>query len=399
MRTLVVFILVAALSILASNQKLLQAGRFFNLAQLAASGLMFLVFGAILGPGLLRLLHPEDLTNARPMLALGLGMSGMLLGMGLEPQLLRSLPAKVWGAAALQSGAAGIAVTIPMAGVFLFALHLGPAAALGAAALLGGVASVSSPHMAILWHRSGRLERARGISVALLAMLDDLTGVSAFALALVLASGGSVAIGAGLVAIAILLGGVSGALTAYLIHGTRDRGELVAVLIGSVALISGVAAFLNVSALITGLSAGLTLAVVGGPQVAQAWRTLSRIERPVYLVLLFLMGAHFDPDVWQAWLVAPVFIALRFLGKVVGGRAASRTAAELLPLPPDLGFALLAQGGVALCLLVEFLNLIGSSVAQVTFNVGVIGVLVNEVLAARVFRRALHPAPVVEVGR
>src|SRR5206468_9696967 len=58
--SLLVFAAIAALSVLASSQKLLEAGRFFALAQLSASGLLFLALGALLSPHALALLKPAD---------------------------------------------------------------------------------------------------------------------------------------------------------------------------------------------------------------------------------------------------------------------------------------------------------------------------------------------------
>lgn len=390
MRTLIVFVAVAVLSILASNQRLRQAGRFFNLAQLATSGMVFLVFGALLGPGGLDLLVRADLKAARPLLALCLGVAGLLLGLSLEPKLLRALPSRAWAAASIQSGLAAVAVAVPLAVLFLVNHHVAPYVAIGSGVLLGGSASVSSSHLAVLWHRAGRLERVRGLSIALLAMLDDLMGVVALAFALVVASSVAVWIGAGLVALALLLGAVCGALTAYLIHDTTEKAELTAILLGAVGLVSGVAAFLNVSTLLSGVACGATLALVGGSKVEAAYRALARTERPVYLVLLFLVGAQVNPMDLHAWLFVPAFVSLRFLGKIFGGRFAARTMAGALPLPRELGYALISQGGVAICVLAEFLVLVGGHPAQEILDIGVIGVIVNEALGARLFHRSIH---------
>ncbi len=75
-------------------------------------------------------------------------------------------------------------------------------------------------------------------------------------------------------------------------HGLTDHGELMAVLLGGVALVSGAAAYLRVSALLAGVACGATLALVGGRAVEQAARALGRFERPSYLLLVFLVGAH-----------------------------------------------------------------------------------------------------------
>lgn len=392
MRTLLVFLAVALLSVLASNQRLMQAGRFFNLAHLTAGGLVFLVFGAVLGPGGAKFLRMEEVNAAQPLLALGLGLAGLLIGLNLEPQLLRALPARVWTAAAAQSGFAFLAVGIPMSVLLHLTLATPLALALGAGTLLGGAASVSSSHLATLWFRAGRLDRIRGLSLSLLAMLDDLMGLAVLALALILSAHGDIGVGFGLLTLAVLLGLVFGALTAYLIHDSDSPAELTAILLGAVGLVSGAAAFLKVSTLIACVACGVTLAVVGGRRISLAYRALARTERPVYLVLLFLIGAHFDPFDWNIWLLVPTFVALRFLGKVFGGRIARRAATDALALPPEPGFALLGQGGLSLCLLIQFQLLVDHPSAKLVFGVGVIAAVINEVLGTRAFRLSLGPS-------
>ena len=389
MQTLLVFISVAALSVLASNQRLLEAGRFFNLAQLAASGMIFLLLGAVLGPGGGDLLHTEDLTAARPLLALALGLGGVLMGLNMAPSVLRALPRAVWAAAAAHSGLAFLMVAIPIAGVLILLLGVEIPVAIGAAALLGGAAAISSSHFAVLWHRAGRLERLTGLSITLLTLLDDLMGIAILALALVFGADGALGAGLGLVALAVLLGMLCGALTAYLIYQSGDGAEMTAILLGSVGLVSGAAAFLSVSSLIAGISCGVTLAFIGGKKIETAWRALARTERPVYLVLLFLVGAHVQLTNWVGWLLVPTYIALRVAGKIYGGRLATKVASGTLQLPRELGFALLGQGTVSLCVLIEYLVLVPGPSSQLVFDVGVAAAVVNEVLAARTFRLSL----------
>ena len=95
MQALLVFLAIAALSMLASSRTVLDPGRFPALAQLSASGLLFLVFGALVGPGFMSLLTPADLEALRPVVALGLGLAGVIVGLHQDPRLLRLLP--LWG--------------------------------------------------------------------------------------------------------------------------------------------------------------------------------------------------------------------------------------------------------------------------------------------------------------
>ncbi len=391
MQALLVFLAIAALSLLASSRTLLDPGRFPGVARLAASGLLFLIFGALLGPGLAGVLTPLDLSALRPVLALGLGTAGVILGLNLEPRLLRLLPRPVFSAALAHAGVAFLFVTVPMAGALLLTTGLPLAVAAGGAALLGAAASLSSGHFAVLAYRGGRLERSRGLAVAVLTMLDDGVGLGVLALALMLGAASSPTEGLGLVSLALLLGMLCGALLAFLTYALKDPAELIAVMLGGVALVAGAAAYLRVSALLAGVACGATLALVGGRAVEQVARALGRMERPSYLVLVFLVGCHLEARDLEAWLLLPGYVALRFLGKVWGGSLAQRFVQGTLELPPRPGYALIAQGGLALCLVAEYLLLVPGPLSQHVFDVVALGAVINEVLAIRAFRRSLEP--------
>jgi len=390
MQALLVFLAIAALSLLASSRTLLDPSRLPGVAQLAASGLIFLVFGALLGPGLAGVLSQADLQGLRPVVSLGLGTAGVILGLNLEPRLLRLLPRPVFSAALAHAGVAFLFVAVPLGGALLLTTRLPLAVVVGGAALLGAAASLSSGHFAVLGYRSGRMERSRGLAVALLTMLDDGVGLGVLAVALVLGAASNLADGVGLVALALFLGVLCGGLIAFLTYALKDAAELTAVMLGGVALVGGAAAYLRVSSLLAGVACGATLALVGGRAVEQVARALGRFERPTYLILVFLAGCYVQARDVDAWVLLPGYVALRFLGKVWGGSLARRFAVSALELPPRLGFALIAQGGLALCLVVQYLLLVPGPLSQHVFDVVALGAVVNEVLANRAFRQVLE---------
>jgi hypothetical protein len=378
----------------------LDPSRFPALARLSASGLHFLLLGALAGPGLLGTLGEADLARLRPLVALGLGMAGVILGLNLEPRLLRLLPGAVWAAALAHSGLAFLLVALPLLPA-LIALQqaLGGTGVVGAAALLGAAACLSSGHFAVLGLRTGALGRARGLSISLLTMLDDAVGLLVLALALVLGAAEHPLEGMGLVALALLLGVLCGALLAFLAHALREAAEMAAVVLGGVALVAGAAAYLRLSALLAGVACGATLALVGGRALDQAARALGRFERPVYLVLVFLGGCQLQVTDGWAWLLLPAFVGLRFVGKVLGGGVARRLAAAVLELPERLGHALIAQGALSLCLVIDYRSLVPGPFAQRVFDVVVLAALVNEMLAARAFRSVLERSRAVAPPR
>ena len=391
MRLFLVFLAVVILSALASSRWLLQVGRAFLLAQLAASGLLFLTFGALAGPEGLGVLSSGDLAAMAPLLALCLGVCGAIVGLNLDLGILRRLPARAYLGSAAQSAAAFLAVAAPMGAVLALAPSARLPGVLGAAAMLGGAASVSSAHYAVLWSRAGRMDRLRGMSMALVAMLDDLAGLLALAVALAIAAASNPLFGLALLAEAAVLGLSCGLLVIYLQRGVQESAEVVAVLLGGAALVSGAAAYLRISALLAGVAFGATLCLSGEALVRPAYRFASRVERPVYLFLLFVIGAHLDGGDALAWILLPAFVACRFVGKILGGRAAARLTKGALSLPPEPGFALLAQGGLSLCIAVEYLLLVRSPNPQLIFDVVVLAALVNEALAARTLGMSLEP--------
>jgi hypothetical protein len=390
-QALLLFVVVGALAVLASQPATLRAHRFVGLAQLAASGLAFLVLGAALGPHGLGALSVQNVGALQPVLSLGLGFAGLLMGLNLDPRLVRGVPGRVFAAVLAEAGGALVVVALPLSLLIYFALGFKWWGALGAAAVLGGAASISSGHQATLWVRAGRLDRARGLGVTLLAMLDDFLGVALLGVALVFGAVEGPLRGMELVAISVVLGLLCGAFLAYLVAAAAEPSELMAVMIGGVALVAGAAAYLKVSALIAGLVCGGTLAVVGGRSVERIYRVLSRVERPVYLVLLVVIGLHADPLNGIALAFVPAFVALRLLGKVMGGRWAAKLTRGWLPMPAEPGLALVAQGGASLCIVTEYLLLVDRPSTHLAFGVAVFAVLVNEVLASRAFPQALRP--------
>lgn len=387
MQALFVLLTISALAAIVSTRL---ARRFAPLSALTSSGLLFLVLGAFAGPMGAAIFSAESLFALQPLVALGLGAAGLMIGLNLDVRVLRHVPPALFGAAWWQGLGAFLAVAVPMAVVLAFGTSLPLSNVLGGAAMLGAASSVSSGHHAILWHRSGQLDRVRGLGVALLSMLDDLFGILVLAVALMFGASARWPVGLGLIGVAVLIGLLCGGLLAFLLRGTDSEDERIAVLLGGIALVSGAAAYLRVSSLIAGVICGWILTVVGGRYADDAYDALLRFERPLFLSLVFLLGVHVELTNWMVWPLLLVMVAFRLLGRVVVGRSAGRIASRVMPVPPDLGYALLSQGPLSLCLAFEYSMLVHRGVAQLLFDVVALGAVVNEILGARLFGRSLN---------
>jgi hypothetical protein len=376
--------------VLVSHPAVQRAGRSMHLPQLAASGLLFLVLGAGLGPHAVSLVGPGDLPSLGPLVALGLGLAGMLIGLNLDPRVIRQLAPRVYGAALVECTVTFLAASVPLTPLWALVEKDGFIRALGMAALMGAAATVSSGHLAERAYRSGRVDVATGLSLSVLAMLHDLIALVALGLGLALGMGGSTTLGFVAVGQALLVGALCGLLLAFLLRSTPVGSEQLAVLIGCLALVSGAAAFLRLSTLLAGVSAGAVLAWFGGRRTQDVFRLLLRVERPAYLLLLFVIGAYVNPRDVLAGGVAVAFVVLRGAGKIAGGRAAARVGGRALSLPAEPGFALLSQGAVALCLAIELCLMTGGTRGQLLLDATAAAAVLNEILGSALFARAFQ---------
>jgi Kef-type K+ transport system membrane component KefB len=82
--------------------------------------------------------------------------------------------------------------------------------------------------------------------------------------------------------------------------------------------------------------------------------TLAQVERPLYMILLVIAGALWDPTAWQGWALVPIFVAARVAGKIMGARVAKRVGPKELPDATTLGLALSPQSPVAIATIVSY---------------------------------------------
>jgi hypothetical protein len=116
---------------------------------------------------------------------------------------------------------------------------------------------------------------------------------------------------------------------------------------------------------------------------------LERLERPIYLTFLAVVGASWDIADWKGWVLVPVFVVARFLGKLVAAVAVSKTASGVASLHRDGRFVLAPVSTLAIAVVVSVKSLYGGDGHTdwlVTAVVG--GALLNEV-AVQVFHRLL----------
>lgn len=366
----------------------------------AAAGLPLVVVGILLGPAL----HAFDAGTLRglaPAQALGIAWIGALFGAGVRWRYVRRIPRALW-LLALGEAAAVLAATAAAAWLFtriVPALRAAWQPPLAAILSLGAIAVVTGPAAVLMTARAAGVRRAVAHAFEIAAWLDTAFGAVAFTLALALyhprqPAGGLLFGWVAWIALALGSGVLVGMLFLALARLRPDRADLGVALIGALLLGAGVGYAADLSPFVIAAVAMIVI-VHRAPSPREAVRILEDWEHPIYAVFLILAGAAMRlPTPWvlaAAVALAGVRVAARWAAVRGLGRAVRLDGL----LPPNLGLAGVAQGGVAVALAMNFFIVYGTAAGKAAGGALVTTVLVAlglaQLAAPMAMQRALAP--------
>jgi len=356
----------------------------------------FLLLGWALGDEGLGLLDEETLLALEPLLTLGLGWIGLLVGLQFEWRLLRRTPGRLYLAGLAQGLAAGAVVFLAawpaLAVLFGGGWRTGAAAAFLAASVAG-----SSVQVLGVSARGFRPDEDAPLALyRFCAAVDTLLPLAALALLFGFHHEGALLGGAEprlLPALAwagraVLMGAALGLILAALIQNVREPSHRLLLLLGFLGFSGGLAGALDLPPLFVNFVAGVVTVNLLGHQ-RHTWELATASERPFYFIFLLLVGA--DWRLGSPWVLAlaPALFALRLVGKSGGMRLAGR----LLPgssgtgLKP--GLALAGQGAVSVAMVASFQFQERDELSAAAYSLVLLGFLLSAALAPALARRAL----------
>ncbi len=189
------------------------------------------------------------------------------------------------------------------------------------------------------------------------------------------------------VGLAVVLGGLFHLLTLY----RYDDNQLLVILVGTVTFIGGAAHVLGLSPLFVSLLVGVIVANTS-PQRSRILAAFLSIEKPIYLVLCALAGAFWIPGPWSILLLVTLFVALRALGKLVGGRLASLSASLPKSGVFGVGPALTPHGGMAVAVALDAHQALSPEMSSIILTAAFASVLVASLVGPWATRHALRNA-------
>lgn len=354
---------------------------------LIVSGAEYLALGILLGPLVTEILTPGLVESLAPFPLLALGWMGVITGTRFNLQELVRIPAVTYQAAVLESAFTFTTVTALLLFALSWAFETSISVAAPAAITMGAIAvsssrqtySVVAAHLGTTNPLVRQLDISAGINAVLAAAIFAWV-LSAYHAAPA-ASARPLTTTEWMV-LTVALGGVGGMLFHLFLGAEAHVDRLFVALAGAIILVSGAAAYLQLSPLFAGVAFGFVLTNTSRHR-AEIIAALLRIERPLFFVLLVFAGAMWRPSL-RAWLLPVLlFLTARAAGKIGGARLTARTLGLMPVLGPHWGWALLGQGGIAVAIGVDYLQQQALPFATIVFTATIASVLLTDLTSAR----------------
>lgn len=398
-RTLLGLVALLALAWLGGHERIRQFEERIGIAQVMTSGFPFVLLGLIAQAPGVDILNDQTVARLTPVLQFGLGWIGFHTGFQLDSRAASVVPRGTATVVILLTALPFLLITA-LAGAALWGLGLASDHVMLTrdAVMIGLAGALSAPTLARLVQASN----PRAIQlVQTMSLLDDVVVVVAFAClaAWLRPAGGEtgwVLPAVGWVFVTFGMAAVLGLLTDIVLRGTDSRAEKTSLLLGVVALTAGMAAIFQLSALVVCFLAGVLFrnlpASADRRQIEDAF---GRLERPVYHLFLIIVGALWRPELIAGWLVLPLFLIARTLGRFLAARIARSLPPEARPTSladtPDADLVLPPIGQLAIAFVITAQTLYESAAVRAMVTAVIGGSIVMEIVVQLGARRRSSP--------
>ena len=372
------------------------------------SGVEYILLGVLVGPHVTGVMTPAVVNQLSPIISLSIGSLGLLYGLQLR---FRHLLARRGEAVRLAS--VEVLVTLGLvAGGFaavMWALPEGGAdAGLWTAALvLGTTAAVSAPTALEAVRNRYAAQGEMPDLLQFVIRFDQVLGIVCFGLIFCFFHVGQTQ---GIrtltttewVAVNLGFGIVLGILFFLFLGREESKSKLLVALLGIVVFASGSAYYLNLSPLFINLVLGVMLANTSRLRESLI-ELLQSIHQPIVVVVFVLAGAAWNvaaaAETW--WLfagLALLYLLLRTGGKYAGGYLTYATAEKPERLSSRIGAGLIAQGGVAVAMVVNYAQVYQNEWTNLVVTCVLVSVVVSEFASPRLTKDMLVDARQIEIA-
>jgi Kef-type K+ transport system membrane component KefB len=395
-KTLLAIVALITLAYLGGHPRVLALEQALGISQVITAGLPFVLLGLVARLPAVGLLNDDLLAELSPLLRIGLGCIGFVAGFRFATnlrsahevvRLLTFATAVPFAVVAVLSGL----VLLLMSGDVSAAAVRDPvfirdAIILGTA---GAMTATTSTHIF-------RAEDSDGLLARIL-RLEELAGIVGLA---VIAAYFRPRVdvtwdlpGTAWLLLTIGLGATLSVLAFLVLRRPQASPEFVLLTLGWIGFSAGTAGYLRLSPVVVAFLAGTGLALLPDPQRDRLSEALRRLERPIYLLALIVIGALWQVSDWRGWVLMPVFTVARLLGKHFGIGLGVRYSGLILTREQRRVLAIAPIGSLAIAIVVNAQLLYpGGSISPIVAAV-IGGAILTEVVVQLWSRRTGAPLP------
>jgi hypothetical protein len=388
-KVILALVLIVALAYVGGHPRVRRLEERLRISHVVTAGFPFIVLGLVARHPSVGILSDSILDEIRPILPFGLGWIGLAMGFRFDARDVDRPPTHV-GQTFILVTALPFVLTFTVCGLLLYfsggpgePMHLRFALILAVASVLSGSSTPLLPRGnadAVAVDRTTRViqleQLAAVIGLSLVAAFFRPTGVI---VAWQLPGMAWIFVTLGMSAVLAVIAYVTLAVVG-------SRAEVMLVVLGVISFSSGMASYLNIPATVVCFVVGFMLGNAPGSHKVQLRETLARLEGPIYLVFLFLAGAHWRLGAVEGWALLAAFVATRALGKQLGVAVLTWRTHDEVPLEERRALALSPMGALAIAIAVSAQDLFPGVESSWVMTAVIGGAIVNEVFVQAVSR-------------
>jgi Kef-type K+ transport system membrane component KefB len=310
----------------------------------------YLIAGLIVGPSFLNIVNPDLLHGLEIFNDIALSIVAFMIGSQLRSGTLKKMGGGIITIIFTESIGAFLVVFL---GVYVLTRDL------PIALIFGAMAPASAPAGTAVVLQEYRAKGPLTNALYTVVGLDDALAIVIYAFAIVLAKltlsntsfSATQILLRPLIEIigAIVLGGVMGVLSGFVIRRLRTRKEVLALSLAAVIICAGLSNILHFSLILANLTLGVVFVNLFERTNDQSTESLDFISLPIYIIFFVIAGAHLQISVLPAMgVLGLVYIFCRVLGLMGGAFIGATISKAEAVIRKYLGLGILSQAGVAI---------------------------------------------------
>jgi hypothetical protein len=193
------------------------------------------------------------------------------------------------------------------------------------------------------------------------------------------------------------LGASLGLVFYAMLQWTPIGPDFLAVTLGAISFAAGAAGYVHLSSVAVAFIAGSLLTNFPGTFQPHLLDMLKRLERPIYLLALFIVGALWQVDDWRGWALMPVFMLSRLMGKWLAAHIAAKRSHMPVTAEESRALAISPIGGLGIAIVVNALLLYPGGSASLIVSAVIGGGVLTEAFVQLAKRRTFHLVPSKDV--